>query len=384
MELLQTLSTIFASVVAGVLLVLTPLLSLVSGAVSTPAIHIAPLLEQHATSTAQSPALSATTSVTSTSTKKTAAPAPSKGAVSISASSITPPVKAPATTTPAIDPTLLNTQTRAGLVNILCLTNTSLVHPISASGVFVDSRGVILTNAHVGQFFLLNDFPSPGSVNCVVRTGSPAMPAYYATLLYLPPAWIQANASQIVAQEALGTGENDYAFLLVTGAVGSTPLPVSFPALPMTNVEPTLGDQTLLAAYPAGFLDGQTIVKSLYIASAYAAVKELFTFGTGRDIDLISIGGTVVSQGGSSGGAVVRTDSGDLEAIIATDTSADTTAQRDLRAITLAHVNRSLIKYGQGGIVSFLSQDLTKEALLFASSIAPAEKAALVSAIEKH
>ena len=34
-----------------------------------------------------------------------------------------------------------------------------LFNPISGSGVIVDSRGVVLTNAHVGQFFLLHDYP---------------------------------------------------------------------------------------------------------------------------------------------------------------------------------------------------------------------------------
>jgi hypothetical protein len=150
----------------------------------------------------------------------------------------------------------------------------------------------------------------------------------------------------------------------------------------MTNAEPSLGDETLLAAYPAGFLSGQTIETNLFITSAYAAIKQLFTFSTSSNIDLISIGGTVVSQGGSSGGAVVRTDNGNLEAIIATDTSADTTAGRDLRAVTIAHIDRSLAQYGQGGIVRLLSQDLPQEAAAFASSTAPAEEAALVSVIQ--
>lgn len=379
MELVHALSAIVASVVTGVLMALSPLFSLLGGSVvSTPPIHIDPL-QDYATTTARVPAATTTqatsTLATSTPPKTTA---PKKPAVSL------PQPTGPVVTTPAtpdIAADVLNTQTRGALVNILCTTNTNLVHPISASGVFIDSRGVILTNAHVGQFFLLADYPETGSVNCLVRTGSPATAMYRATLLYLPPVWINDNASQLIAEQAKGTGENDYAFLVVTSALSGS-LPATFPTLSMTSTEPDLGDSTFLAAYPAGFLDGQNIVKNLYVASAYATVKELFTFGTARSIDLISIGGTIVSQGGSSGGAVVRTKDGQLEGIIATDTAADTTAQRDLRAITLAHINRSLKANGEGGIAELLLQNTATASANFAKNVAPAEKATLVKVIE--
>src|SRR3989344_9558890 len=44
----------------------------------------------------------------------------------------------------------INIETRAALVNILCTSRTG-INGISGSGIIVDSRGVILTNAHVGQ-----------------------------------------------------------------------------------------------------------------------------------------------------------------------------------------------------------------------------------------
>jgi hypothetical protein len=300
--------------------------------------------------------------------------------------SATPVVPQPPAVTPPSSPSIsaeaLNTQTRAALVNILCTTGGGGVHAISGSGVFIDNRGVILTNAHIGQYFLLKDYPTEDNVDCTIRTGSPAQPRYHATLLYLPPAWVAANASQLIAQQAKGTGENDYAFLLVTGTTGPDPLTTTFPTLPMTTAEPNTNDGEFLAAYPAGFLDGTTIEKSLYLTSAYAVVKDLFTFGTGRAVDLISIGGTIVSQGGSSGGAAVRTNDGKLEGIIATATAGDTTAVRDLRAITIAHIDRSLVSAGQGGIVTLLSQNLKEAAAAFAATVAPGEKDQLVKVLE--
>ena len=317
-----------------------------------------------------------------TSTQPTPKPAKKSEAKLVSSPVPTTTLPAVVAPPPSINSEALNTQTREALVNILCDTKGGGVHPISGSGVFIDTRGVILTNAHVGQYFLLKDYPSRDNVSCTIRIGSPASPRYTATLIYLPPAWVSSNSTQIIAEQAKGTGENDYAFLLVTDSTGPTPVPLQFPHLTITIAEPDLSVSMLLAAYPAGFLDGSSIQKNLYVSSAYAAVKELFTFGVNRDVDLVSVGGTVVSQGGSSGGAVVRANDGVLQGIITTSTAADSTAERDLRAITLAHINRSLITQGQGGLVSFLSQDMLAAATRFASSTAPGEKELLVKAIE--
>ncbi|HWB34311.1 MAG TPA: trypsin-like peptidase domain-containing protein [Candidatus Paceibacterota bacterium] len=380
MEFIHTLLSFVASLIAGGMLFVTGILA--SYQSTTPPISIAPPAEMHAASTTPAAATSTPTIKTSSTAQKPAAkpPAGTKTVATAASQASAPQTSQPAP--PTIDPVALNTDTRAALVNILCLSGGGGVHSISASGVFVDSRGVILTNAHVGQFFLLKDYPTPDNVRCTVRTGSPAQSAYYATLLYLPPAWITANAAQITSTQAVGTGENDYAFLLVTGSASGTSLPAAFPALPMTSDEPSQGENMLLAGYPAGFLDGFTIEQNLYISSAFANVTQLYTYGTGQDIDLVSIGGTIVSQGGASGGAAVRASDGTLQGIIATATTADTTAGRDLRAVTLAHINRSLNASGVGGVAALLSGNVAAESAQFNAAIAPSEKAALVNAIQ--
>ncbi len=288
---------------------------------------------------------------------------------------------------PSVEPSLpteqLNTLARASLVNILCTTqNGGSFNPISGSGVIIDSRGIILTNAHVAQYFLLRDYSSPGNIQCVIRVGSPAQPRYTAELMYLPPAWIADNASKIKDQTPTGTGENDYAFVLITGTTNpSGTLPSSFAALPMDGGNPQAGEGILLAAYPAGFLGGIAINLNLYLTSAIATVGEVYTFGDQANIDLFSLGGTLVAQSGSSGGAAVSLQ-GKLKGLITTEIPADTTAGRDLRAITVAHINRSLGAAGLGGISGLLLADPAKFSANFNAKLAPAETKALEDALK--
>lgn len=385
MHILDTLISLLASGLAALLLLAGHLFPIV---VSPPV----PLPAQTvATTTANFPA--------ATSTKTTAA----KPAKSVPANGLASPARpardvqdeeirgpltgrsSPAPTqTPVKTQEQINIETRAALVNILCTTKGGgYLAPISGSGVIIDTRGVILTNAHVGQFFLLRDYYQPQNVMCTVRMGSPAEPYYTAELLFLPPAWVAANANQIVATEAVGTGQNDYAFVRITGVVGSRTMPSSFPAVTLASSGPSLGEAVLLAAYPAGYLGAENIVKNLYQSSAVTFVSQLLRFADGNPTELFSIGGTVVSQAGSSGGAVVSLYNGALKGIIAVETVAASTGNRDLRAITLEHINRSLAAAGQGGLVTLLQGDIALKAVAFNRDTAPGETKQLETALDK-
>lgn len=312
---------------------------------------------------------------TTTTAKPTAKPVPTPAAE-------TPVAKPAATTQPkpaqALSAETLNTVARSSIVNILCTTLVGgAFKPISGSGVMIDGRGVVLTNAHVAQFFLLRDYVRPGNIDCVVRTGSPAINTYRAELLYLPMAWINDNASQITSSEATGTGENDFAFLRVTGPYNpSNSLPSSIPHLAMSSASVDVGDSMLLAAYPAGFLSGELITTQLYASSAFAYVTQLFTFDDNNFVDLFSVGGSIASQSGSSGGAVVRAD-GSLAGIISTATLKGATNQRDLRAISIGYIDRALTAQGKGGVIGLLSGDIAAKAAHFNATTAPKETAKL-------
>lgn len=275
----------------------------------------------------------------------------------------------------------INTKTRGALVNILCISNTSKVRSVTGSGVVVDPRGVILTNSHIGQYFLLKDYPSPKSVNCTIRTGSPATPSYEADLLYLSPLWINDNKTTIKETNPIGTGEHDYTFLIISKSIIGETLE-SFDYLPMliSDGELSVGKNVIVAGYAAGFLGGVTVQKELYPVSAISKIYELFTF-TDKSLDLISIGGTIVAQKGSSGGAVVD-ESGNLIGVIVTSTEAVNTSDRDLRAITISHINRSLSESRGSSISALLLGDLKSKSENFNSLEAPNLKQILVNSIE--
>lgn len=327
------------------------------------------LLEKNKTPTTTPPAPKATPLPTKpTETPKPAAP------------TVVSPVSAPV---PIQSVASLNERVRGVIVNILCTTKTSgPLNSISASGVIIDPRGLIVTNAHVGQYFLLKDYPTPDFVECIIRTGSPAAPKYKAELLFLPPSWIADNAQKINQAHPTGNGEHDYAFLRITGTVSnSITLPLAFSYAPMSIDPPVEGEGILAAGYAAGFLGGITVQKDLYASSATTKVGEVYTFGNDT-LDLFSLGGTVVSQQGSSGGAAVNSN-GILVGVIVTSSDAPETEGRDLRAISTSYIVADFLKESGTPLGTYLSGNTALTASVFSQNIASALTSALVKAIEQ-
>jgi hypothetical protein len=275
------------------------------------------------------------------------------------------------TNTPAqatVDFEAINQTVRKSVVNILCTSYASGISSISGTGVVVDPRGIILTNAHVGQYWLLKDYNKNDSIDCVVRTGSPAYPQYHAELMYISPSWVADNLTLLKEKEPSGTGENDFAFLHIIDKTDKSLLPQSFDYVkPDTREDIKPGENVVLVSYPAGFLGGMTILQNLFVTSAVTTIQNIFTFKTGTT-DVVSVGGTVVSQKGASGGAVVDSNTS-LIALITTSTNATTTSARELNAITLSHINRSIQKDTSGGLSDFLAQDPTAVSKLFKDSV---------------
>ena len=269
----------------------------------------------------------------------------------------------------------LNTKVRQSVVNILC--STLFGNPLKAvtgTGVVIDPGGVVLTNAHIAQYYLLETLNGQKYIDCTIRTGSPAYPAYRGKLLYISSRWVEDNKDNLNVEKPLGTGENDFGFILITEKSDGSPLSSDLPALEVatddSDVDRTSKVSHIVAAYPAGFLGFEAVEKELYMASAVSYIKEVFTFKT-TSIDLISLGGTVVAQRGASGGAVVSSRSDKLVGLIVTTSDALTTEDRDLRAITLSHINRSIKEETGSDISDYLSGDLKQKQVNFGNNTFP-------------
>ena len=259
------------------------------------------------------------------------------------------------------------------LVNIFCtFTTRDYVRTTTGSGFFVDPDGIIMTNAHVAQFLLLEETDQFGDADCVIRTGSPAAPEYRAELLYLPPAWVQENATNLSETAPLGTGERDYALLYVTESVDETELPIIFPALAVNDELLTIsikGADITAAGYPASELIKNGAATELLAKEATTRITELYTFGSNY-ADVIAIGGTAVGAEGASGGPVLN-DNGEVIGIIVTRGDDETDGVGSLRAITMSHVSRTMEQETGQNLPNSLGGNLQLKSELFTSAVAP-------------
>jgi hypothetical protein len=250
------------------------------------------------------------------------------------------------------------------LVNIICYVPLrSGLHSISGSGVFINSKGVILTNAHIAQYFLLAD----RGADCVVRTGSPAADRYDAALIYIPSAWLRDNATALSESQPSGTGERDFALLAVTKSATSASLPAAFPSVPLALLPPAKNAPVVIASYGAQFLQSSQVQNALYPTVVFGSVKDLFTF-VKNTVDVIALGGSAAAQEGSSGGGVADA-SGELIATITTSTVEGATETRSLDAITASYIRGEYASETGQALDLLLAQDPATAAAAFAPQI---------------
>jgi S1-C subfamily serine protease len=257
------------------------------------------------------------------------------------------------------------------LVNIYCTYTTPEYQRITTgSGFFIDDDGVILTNAHVAQFLLLDDNSQQVDVKCIVRAGSPALAIYEAKLLYISPAWVQANASQILTERPRGTGERDYALLYVHSGLDNKPLPGKFPSLVVNNdylSKELIGSDITVAGYPADdFTEGSEANLTPVISTT--TLTDMFTFDSNY-ADVIAIEESAVGQFGSSGGPILN-EAGEVIGLITTKGS-QIDGNTSLRALTISYIDRTIIEETTFDLKSTTGGQLAFRSDLFLKTIAP-------------
>jgi hypothetical protein len=277
---------------------------------------------------------------------------------------ITPPVTTPtpAPVTPSVVPnvdekTATETLLKNSIVNIICLPGGGL-RGASGSGVVVDPRGVIITVAHVAQNFLLTDYPEDNAGRCYIRTGSPAKNAYSAELIYISSDWIKENPDTFLTSRPRGTGQDDFAFLAITGSLtGGSVSNLSYIPMASSGTDIDEGDQVGIGSYAAEFLTSSQVRSSLYPTISSGPVNDVYTFGD-NTFDIFSVRAGSAAQEGSSGGAVIN-DNRRLIGLITTRTVKADLSLRDLQALTMDHIRRSFRADMKTDLDSYLRGNLS-------------------------
>ena len=283
----------------------------------------------------------------------------------------------------SIDPVTAPATALDALVNIYCTYKTEqYIKTTTGTGFFIDTDGVILTNAHVAQFLLLEGLE--GQAECIIRTGNPAVAMYEAELLYIPPAWVREHANMINDLAPKGTGERDYALLYITSGLDGKPMPTKFSALPFSSTLMTLGSvgtEVFATGYPAESMLAQGFNAPLLPKQATTTIGELMTFGSNL-VDIFTIRGSSIGEHGSSGGPIVDAN-GNVIGIISTKGNDEQYGKGSLRAISLAYVDRTIKEETGFTLVQNLNGNLPYKAQLFTETIVPFLQRALEAELKQ-
>ena len=212
----------------------------------------------------------------------------------------------PSSVIPSRDSSNFNIQ--SVVVNIICAEKTRTHTKLSSgSGVIISPSGVVLTNAHVAFPFLKTKQFDDDTYSCSVRPENIPNYGYNAELVYFPVNWLETNRNIMNNPSPMGTGENDYAILIITTPTGPTPRTPTFThaSINISTNDLVPNIEVVAAGYP-GTNSGVFEIDStpgLRIAQTY--IVDFFTF-SGRTYDILQTGPNVVAQRGSSGGGIFK------------------------------------------------------------------------------
>jgi hypothetical protein len=254
-----------------------------------------------------------------------------------------------------------NNNPSSAVVNILCsIPQGNMIKQISSSGVLISSTGLILTNAHVGIHPFISAYGNQ-SMSCKIRSGSPALTNHALSFIFISPNWTARHKGETSGIVGIDSGNADFAILKATlptdilkfatpisirNTGGINPLYIFSKDGADISFSPDLsiGQSVTAIGYPITSSNSGALTKK----QDQLSIRDLFGFSSGVDQqDLIETSASTIGKNGSSGGAIVDTSSY-LIALIANVIPTSSPDQTYIRAISLDHINTSLLD--QAGI----------------------------------
>lgn len=228
------------------------------------------------------------------------------------------------------------------IVNIVCSEDKgNFINVSTGSGVLIDPKGVIITNAHVGQFVLLEDYSKTNNgMECAVYKENIPTFGYKVDVLYISPDWISENSNLINSEAPRGTGEHDYAFLYITESTNpAIQKPRSFPYSKISLLDKNYDEGTMVrvAGYPGAPQNIVDIASAGFLKKDTVEIEDVFTFNDGT-IDIFSTERSRVGARGASGGGVFLDN--ELIGIISTTNGEQNNAE--INALTTTYINSDL------------------------------------------
>lgn len=244
------------------------------------------------------------------------------------------------------------------VVNIICTSKQgNFTSAQTGSGVLVSSTGVVLTNAHVAHPFLLENH------TCLLYQKNNPYFGYRASLLYIQEEWVKKNRDIVTNTNPRGTGEDDYAFLLITS--NSNPggyMPSKFPYAKVSTDKAIyeVGQPISVGGFPGAPATLLDLARAGNLKTDETAIDDVFTFSSGP-IDVISTENTPVAARGASGGGIFKDNN--LVALTVTTSGSGNNAR--INGITMAYIDRDMRSDLGIGITSFITGDLQTRASNF-------------------
>ncbi len=286
---------------------------------------------------------------------------PEIGSKKINSVIFTPTAVKKSTSIPLATTPTLNDYT----LNIFCTETTkTYVKAVSGSGVLLtdprDTKGVILTNAHVARHLL------DGSKKCVGRTGSPAVTTHILTLRYIPSFWLNNHNQYVIGDpDQSSTGEFDFA-LIETSAIKPKKVSNSIYDVLKQNMilkfdnynNASFVGGTYIYSYPAQKTLSRNVYNPLFQKRDTVSIGEVYASPShGEPNSLLDVNGSSQIDHGSSGGMVISVGTQNsligLSSILIKDNQPQV-----VRVVTLRHVfstlERDLLQINNAQTDSFL------------------------------